>query len=82
MTFKKYCTICNDWYNGETCPTCEERLKTPVVKKPEQKIEEKPKQKKQKPKNFKKSSNIQKPEDKKTLDEKIKQLIAKYNHND
>lgn len=77
MTFRKYCTICNDWYTGETCPTCEERLKTPVVKKPEQKIEEK-----QKPKNFKKSNNIQKPEDKKTLDEKIKQLIAKYNNND
>lgn len=74
MTFKKYCTICNDWYNGETCPTCEERLKTPVVKKSEQK--------KQKPKNFKKSSSIQKPEDKKTLDEKIQQLIAKYNNND
>lgn len=77
MTFRKYCTICNDWYNGETCPTCEERLKTPVVKKPEQKIEEKTK-----PKNFKKFNNIQKPEDKKTLDEKIKQLIAKYNNND
>lgn len=77
MTFRKYCTICNDWYNGETCPTCEERLKTPVAKKPEQKIEEKPK-----PKNSRKSSNIQKPEDKKTLDEKIRQLIAKYNNND
>lgn len=82
MTFRKYCTICNDWYNSETCPTCEEQLKTPVAKKAEQKIEKKPKPKKQKPRNFKKSNNIQKPEDKKTLDEKIQQLIAKYNNND
>ena len=75
MTFKKYCTICNEWYAGETCTICEQKSKTVKAEKPEKTAKtRKPAKAKH---NYQHVSNV---EDKKTDEEKLKQLIKKYNN--
>ena len=68
MGFKKYCTICGDWYTEDVCPKC-------GGVKPEKPVRKTRKKNKQ-PKPRKPLSE---PGNDKEYDEKLKQLIDKYN---